>query len=261
MQLFTPEQLYEIGYKVAVFLIIIAATAILARVLRGIFSRALTTSPRVAINTQHYVSWLVWFIGIVFALSQLGLSVDILLLVLTLIAIALIVGERDALKNLSARPFLDLYSQYKVGDKIRIREFCGKVVEINPLNTILINDKSELIIIPNALFLSDIMINKTSGRGWEISVPILIDKKVDVVEFEDAILKMLENLKRYFKKGIKPTCVTTKIDEHVTEITVMVTLRNPKNKGAVVEEINRKAKEILEGMAGKNTEENKVFKK
>jgi small-conductance mechanosensitive channel len=255
MQIFTPEQLYEVGYKVAVFLIIIGATAILVRILRGIFSKVHTASPHFAINIQHYVYWLVWFIGIVFALSQLGLSVDILLFVIALIGIAFIIASRDALKNLSARPFLDLYIQYKVGDNITIREFSGKVVEINPISTILVNDKNELIIIPNALFLSEIMVNKTSSKGWEISIPITIDKKVDVIEFEDAIIDVCRNMRRYFKKGIRPTCATTKINERNTEITVMVTLRNPENKGAVVEEINRRAKEILEEMAEKNTAE------
>jgi small conductance mechanosensitive channel len=255
MQLLTPEQLYDLGIKVAVFLIILGATAVLVRLLRGIFSRVHTTSPQIAINIQHYVYWLVWFIGIVFALSQLGLSVDILLLIITLIGILIIIAGRDALKNLSARLFLDLYTQYKVGDKIMIQEFNGKVVEINPISTILANEKNELINIPNALFLSDIMVNKTSGRGWEITVPILIDKKVDVIEFEEALLDVCKNIRRYLKKGKQPTCATTKIDEHITEITVMVTLRNPENKAVVVEEIHKRAKEILDEMAEKNAEE------
>jgi small-conductance mechanosensitive channel len=254
MQLFTPEQLYGIVYKVAVFLIIIGATAVLARLLKGIFGRALTASPHIAIHTQHYVSWLVWCIGIVFALSQLGLSVEILLVVVTLIGITLIIASRDALKNLSARPFLDLYTQYKVGDTITIREFSGKVVEINLINTILMNDTNELIVIPNALFLSEIIVNKTSSRGWEISVPIMIDKKVDVVKFEDALLEACKDMRRYFMKGIKPMCATTKIDDHITEITLMVTLRNPEKKSMVVEEINTRAKRILDEMAEKNAE-------
>lgn len=255
MQVFTPEQLYAVGYKVAVFFIIIGLTAIFARILRDIFGKALAASPHVAIHTQHYVSWLVWLIGIVFALSQLGLSVDILLLVVALIGIAFIIAGRDALKNLSARPFLDLYTQYKVGDNIKIREYGGKVVEINPINTVLVNDKNELIIIPNALFLTDVIVNKTSSMGWEISVPIVIGKEIDAVEFEDAILEACRDMRRYFKKGTKPTSATTKTDERSTEITVMVTLRDPEDKGAVVEEINRRAKEILDGMAEKNAEE------
>jgi small-conductance mechanosensitive channel len=254
MALFTPEQLTAFGYKVAVFLIILGATAVFARILRGILARALSASPHIAIRAQQYVFWLVWFIGTILALSQLGLSVEILLLVIALIGFALIIAGRDALKSLSARPFLDIYSQYKVGDNITIREFRGNVVEINPITTVLMNEKKELIFVPNALFLSDVMINRTSSRGWEISIPILVDKKIDVIEFEDALITMCKGMRRYFKKGIKPTCATTKIDDHNTEITVLVTLQNPRSKGKVVEEIKRKAKEILDEMSENNAE-------
>jgi small-conductance mechanosensitive channel len=237
----SPE-IYSIVVRILLFFIVITVTAILAWASKFIVGRI---SPHLAVHLQKYVAWLIWAIGLIFAVVQLGLPVEFLLLFIALLGLALILAMRTPLENLLARPFLDLYTHYKVGDTVSMGKYNGKIVEINPLNTILMNENSELIVIPNSLFLKEVLVDRSPRKGWEISIPLLVDKNIDMVEFEEEILKACEGFRSYFKKGTHPTCATTQIDERSRELLLMITLKNPEDKSAVVSAIQGKAKEIM----------------
>jgi len=233
---------------VVTFLFIITGTAVLAAISKGIVGRALRhSSPRLVIQAQQYLSWFVWFVGISFGIGQLGLELNVLLVILGVVGAGILVGMRDVLKNMFSRPFLDFYSQYRVGDEIKIRDYLGKIVEINPLNTVVLTEDEEIIMIPNSLFLQEVSINRSTRAGLEVTLPIIMDKSIDDVEFEKRILEICSKIKG-IRKRPKPVVATTKTNEKIKEITLMFTIRNPEDKGLVLNEVNERANKTLEEM-------------
>lgn len=234
--------------NIVTFLLLIAGTAILAALSKGIVGRALRhSSPRLVIQAQQYLSGFIWFVGIALAIGQLGLEMNVLLVILAIVGAGILIGMRGVLKSMFSRLFLDFYSQYRVGDEIKIQEYLGKIVEINPLSTVLLTEDEELIMIPNSLFLEDVSINKSARAGLEVTLPIIVDKVIDDVEFEKWVLDVCSKIKG-IRKRPKPVVATTKTNEKAKELSLMFTIRNPEDKALVLNEINDRVNKILEEM-------------
>lgn len=142
-------------YPVISFVGVLLATWIFARLLNALLGRLLRRgAPLVAVHVRRLASIFVWLLGIIFALEQLGLRVDLLLLLVGLFGAAFVIANRETLQNLASKYFSDVYIPFKVGDTVKVREYSGKVIEINPMSTVLITDNEELISIPNSILYS-----------------------------------------------------------------------------------------------------------
>ncbi len=256
MDLTSLEKLPLVVLKGMEFALILLLTALASKLAKGVIKRTFRSkAPGLTMYAQQYVYWFVWFIGILFGVAQLGLSVEILLLVAGLFGLGLILAVRGPLENIFARPFLDLFGSCKVGDSIQIGEYKGKVMEINPLNTVLIGRRGELIAVPNSMLLRNVLMNTSTSAGLEITIPIVLDKEIDLVEFEREVLKACEDLKKHIKRGTEPSVVTTRTTEELTELSLILVLRDPEEKGLVVSAINEAVKGLVDAMKMKKERE------
>lgn len=234
------------------FLAIIIATAIIARLFKMLIRGMLRTGmPLITTHVQQIAYMAIWIFGILLALEQLGLRVDLLLLLLGLIGIGIVIAMKDTLQNIASKYFSDIYVPYKVGDLIKIENYSGKVIEINPISTILLTESQELISIPNALFLRKIVMN-ISPQAWkEIIIPIIISKEIDLPEFESEVLKSCNKLKMYFDERFPPILTVRRRDEKSIELTLTLMIKEADKKDEIVSEINQRVKEILASMKRK----------
>jgi len=185
---------YDFLYEIAIFGSILVMTFIASRIfgliIRGVFK---TWMPMMRAHFQRVVSVTIWVIGLMFAFQQLGLRVDFLLLVLGLIGVGALIAVKDTLENIGAKYFSDVYVPFKVGDIIKVAGSTGKVIEINPITTVLLTENEELVSIPNSLFLKEKTENLTPHVWKEILVPITIGSNINLPEFESEILKTCNN--------------------------------------------------------------------
>jgi len=234
---------YSFLYDIARFLVVIFFTAIIAKISRALVARAMkSTSPYLASRIKNYVFVVIWVIGIILAIRQLGASTDVLMLLVALGGIGFIVSAWHVIQNIVSRSFLSLEMQYKAGDIISIKNFSGKVVEITDLNTVLLDDDGNLISVPNVLFLKEIW-KKHVMHGYEITIPIEIKKEIDTVSFEKELINSIKKLKKYFKK--EPNVVTSKTDEKTIELSLILNLKHPEKKGIVTMEINEIVSKLI----------------
>lgn len=234
------------------FVAIIIATWIVSHFLSALLGRLLKRSaPLIAVHARR-LSWiLIWLLGVLFAVEQLGLRVDLLLLLVGLFGGALVVANKETLQNLASKYFSDVYVPFKVGDSIKVREYGGKVVEINPMSTILVTDDEQLISVPNSIFLREIVVN-TSPQAWkEITVPIVISSEIDLPEFETEVLKCCNKLKLHLDERFPPILTVKKREQKSTELILTLMIKEPNRKEAIVSEINPKVAEIIERMRRK----------
>jgi small conductance mechanosensitive channel len=201
-----------------------------------------------AVHIRRIIWVFIWLLGTLLALEQLGLKMDILLLLIGLIGGALIIAAKDVLQNLASRYFSDVYVPFKVGDSINVHKYSGKVIEINPMSTILITDNEEVVSIPNSIFIREAVVNTTHQAWKEAIVPILISSEIDLAEFESEVLKSCNKFKLHLDERFPPIITIKRRDKRSTELVLTLMIKEPGRKDAIISEINSKIGGIIDKM-------------
>lgn len=249
-------QLTQFAIELGAFLLIILVTALIAHISKTLISTALpSSSSYLAARIQRYVFLIIWAVGIILAINQVGVSTDILLLLTALAAIGFFLSAYPVLQNFISRSFLSL--QYRVGDTISIESTSGKVIEITDLNTVLLDGEGNLVSVPNVMFIKSIW-TKFQPSGYELTLPVVIRKDIDTVAFETALLESIVDLKKYFKKLAQ--IVTSKTDDKTTELSLILNLKDPEKKSLVTTEIHEKVEKLKIEFAHKAEEMKKEEK-
>jgi len=105
--------------------------------------------------------YVIYFIAIILALNQIGLSSKILLVILTifliLIVAFIILALKDFIPNIIAGFTIQQKAFFKKGDQIKIKRMEGKVIDITITETKIKTKDNEIIIIPNSLITKNII--------------------------------------------------------------------------------------------------------
>lgn len=231
--------------ELAEFGAIILGTFVVAKifslVVRSVFRNWV---PTVRSHIQKLVSVAVWVVGLAFAFQQLGVRLDFLLLILGLIGLGVLIAVKDTLANVGAKYFSDVYVPFKVGDIIKVAGSTGKVIEINPITTVLLTKKEELVSVPNSIFLREKLRNITPHVWREILVPITIDSKIDLPEFESEVLRACNKIRKYLDERFPPVLTVKSRNQKSVSLILTLMVKDPDKKSEIVEEINKKIFEI-----------------
>ncbi|MCI4362989.1 MAG: mechanosensitive ion channel family protein [Thermoplasmata archaeon] len=227
--------------------LILAITALVARLASYVVGRGMRQSaPQVAAGARRLGAVIVWLIGGIFAIQEVGINSDILLLVIALAGVAVLVALREQLENFGAKYFTDIYSPYKVGDSIRVREFSGKVIEINATSTVLITGDDQLVSIPNSIFMTEVLVN-TSPQAWkELTVPFTLGSGVDLPLFESELLKRLGKLRLRLDRRYPPVLALKSRSAQGTELTLTIMIRRPEERDALSAEVVKRVGETIQ---------------
>ena len=226
--------------------VILVLTWLLAMLVSWLIGGLMTQStPQVTGAARRLGAVLVWLIGGTLAIQEVGLSPDILLLLVGLVGVGAVVAFREPLENYGARYFSGIYTPFKLGDSIRILGFSGKVIEINAMTTVLLTDDEQLISVPNAAFIKEVVVN-ISPQAWkEVTVPITISGNVDLPAFESDLLKNLTKLKHRLDPRFPPVLTTRTRTVGATDLTVTLMLRRPEERDAIILDVNKRIAEVM----------------
>jgi small conductance mechanosensitive channel len=208
------------------------------------------STPQMAGAARRVCYVVVGLIGGTLALQALGVSPDIVLLVVALLGVTALIALRDPLGNYGAKYFSDIYTPFKVGDTIEVLGYSGKVIEINPMTTVLLSDKEQLVSVPNAAMVRDVVVN-TSPQAWkEVTVPVSLPANTDLAAFESELLKALSKLRLRLDARFPPVVTTKARSAQSTDLTLTLMLRRPEDRDAVTSEVNKRISEVLERVRG-----------
>jgi small-conductance mechanosensitive channel len=102
----------------------------------------------------HVVEYFIYFVAIVIALDQLGVTAFVLYsiaaIVLVVLAIAFLLSIKDFIPNFIAGVRLNYKKVFRVGDTITVGSVTGRVKEFGLLETKLASNK-DIIHLPNAI--------------------------------------------------------------------------------------------------------------
>ncbi len=244
----------ELLLNLATVGLILLATWIISRILGSFVSKTLgKLSPAVARQAKQIVTWLIWLIGILIGLGQLGLELTILLAIVTLGGIILAVALRDVLSNVASNWVITSYRPFKIGDWIEVGKCFGRVVDITWMDTILMTADNEMVYIPNSKITQNIVINRTTQGGTRISVPLIVDKALDLSDVEKTLLEIGTELSEELIPDSKPEVRVTNLNTHSIKLALLLKINNPAKGKLIASEVRKKAKKRLDEIQRKTS--------
>ncbi len=111
---------------------------------------------RVVDLTAVYV---IWVIGILVALREVGIEVTAFLASLGIVGLSVAFAAKTILSNVLAGVTLTADRNFRVGDRIEVGEYVGDVMEINLHKTIIRTLKNEVVMIPNDVLGRKVIVN------------------------------------------------------------------------------------------------------
>lgn len=103
----------------------------------------------------RFVSYFIYFIAIIMALNQIGITSAILYIiagaVMVIVIVSLILAIKDFIPNVIAGFFIHQKRNLKEGDFIKVKKIEGKIIHINLVETRIKTKSNDIIYIPNSL--------------------------------------------------------------------------------------------------------------
>jgi small-conductance mechanosensitive channel len=204
------------------------------------------SAPQLTAAARRIGPAIVWTIGLLLAVQEAGLSIEILAVVVVLFGIAAILALRQPLENLGAKYFSDVYSPFRVGDSIAVGAFSGKVIEINAMSTVLLAEDDRLVAIPNSTLMREVVVNASPQAWKKLTVPISVPASADLARVENEILKSLTKLRVRLDKRYPPNLSVKARTDQSVDLVLTLMIRRPEERDSILAEVNRRVHAALQ---------------
>lgn len=107
---------------------------------------------------------------------------------LTIVAMAIAVLFRDYITNMLSGLFIMFSEQLSVGDRIKVGEHKGRIVDVTFANIILQNEEDDIVMVPNNMVFTNSMVNLSAHRSnlftVKFELPLYVATDVEMLEKE-----------------------------------------------------------------------------
>lgn len=114
---------------------------------------------------------------------------------LTIVAMAITVLFRDYITNLISGLFIMFSEQWSIGDRIKVGNHKGRIIDINFANIEIQNEEDDIVLVPNNFVLTNPMVNLSAHRSnlFTVKFELPLSVAVDIVNLESNIRAFLCN--------------------------------------------------------------------
>lgn len=164
----------------AIMLGAIAVAIAANRIARSIVSRSLGAGFG-AIITARIIGYLIFLIGLVYALNTLGVRVAPLLGALGLSGLVLALALQKVVENFVGALILQTRRPFTVGDTVQLDDHTGVVTDVDARTVVLRGLDGSMIRLPNMDVLNSAIVNLTreSARRSELQVGVAYDSDLE----------------------------------------------------------------------------------
>jgi small-conductance mechanosensitive channel len=152
--------------KIVFACVLVIATWILLKWLRGFLTRLEHHNPRLRFlfrQVEPPLRIIIWFGALFLAADIIAPSKEAFLAALASAAVAIGLGLQDLIKNLVGGLVIVTDRPYQTGDRIKVGDATGEVVQIGLRSTKLLNSDGALLTVPNAEVLNRVTFNSNAG--------------------------------------------------------------------------------------------------
>jgi len=184
-------------FKLLVFALILFVFHLLAKAARKIVRKAVSTSKlsfsqllqKMFVNTAGNV---VWIVGILVALSQLGFSLGPVLAGLGIMGFIVGFALQETLGNFAAGMMILIYRPYDVGDLIEAVGVFGKVSAMSMVSTTILTLDHQTLVVPNGKIWGDVIKNVTAQKVRRVDMVFGISYTDDIPKTEKVLEAILD---------------------------------------------------------------------
>ena len=111
------------------------------------------------------VGWGVVFLGVILALSVMGVDMVPVVLIIVLVVAFLVLSGQSLMQNWAAGLLLQARAPYRPGDRIESMDYIGYVEETNVRSVVVRTGDGQIVHIPNVDVLKNPLVNRTGHEG------------------------------------------------------------------------------------------------
>lgn len=182
--------------KLIVFILILMASRTLSKLTRRWAERGMSKVNLSVLLRHMTVSTaanLVMFLGIMLALSQLGISLGPLLAGLGVLGFIIGFALQDTLGNFASGMMILIYRPYDVGDVIEAAGVSGKVEDMSLVYTVIHTFDNQKMVVPNSKIWGDVIRNVTSQTIRRVDLVFGISYGDDIEKAEQVLMDIVDN--------------------------------------------------------------------
>jgi len=114
---------------------------------------------------------------------------------MTIVAMAIAVTFREYITNMISGLILMFSEQFSIGDRIKVGEYNGKIVDITLANIVIKNDDDDIVLIPNNAAFTEKVVNKSVHQSNKLSVKfeLPLHSAMFMEQLEADLRKLLKN--------------------------------------------------------------------
>ena len=120
----------------------------------------------------NFIFYVIILIGLIFAFTKMGFNISTFLVILGSIGIAIAFGFQNLIQQIISGIIILLFKYFNLGDLVKIKADVGYVKDFNLVNTTIITNKGEVIVIPNNTITVDAFTNYTTNDQIFITIDV-----------------------------------------------------------------------------------------
>ena len=136
---------------------------------------------------------LIVMVGVLIALSQIGISLGPLLAGLGIAGFIIGFAMQDALSNFASGMLILFYRPFDVGDTVEVGGVRGKVRSMSLVNTTIMTFDNQALVVPNNLIWSTVIKNVTAQRTRRVDLTFGISYGDDIKKAERVFLEIVKD--------------------------------------------------------------------
>ncbi|XP_042497590.1 mechanosensitive ion channel protein 1, mitochondrial-like [Macadamia integrifolia] len=213
--------------------VIISFVWFLHRWKANVFSRALAAQNVARLDREKLLtldnlsSVGLFVLGMMAFAEACGVAVQSILTVGGIGGVATAFAARDILGNVLSGLSMQFSKPFSLGDTIKAGSIEGQVVEMGLTTTSLLNAEKFPVIVPNSMFSSQVIVNKSRApwRAMATKIPFRTDDLEKIPLISEDIKSRLRSHPKVFLGEEAPYCFLSQIENSYAELTIGCNLK------------------------------------
>ncbi|KAL9359980.1 hypothetical protein Peur_048103 [Populus x canadensis] len=166
-------------------------------------------------------------IGLMALAEACGVAVQSFLTVGGIGGVATAFAAKDVLGNVLSGLSMQFSKPFSLGDTIKAGSIEGQVVEMGLTTTSLLNVEQFPVLVPNSLFSSQVIVNKSRAQWRAVvsKIPVIVDDVEKIPQISNDIKSMLNSNPNIFLGKEAPYCYLSRIENSFAELTLGCNLK------------------------------------
>jgi len=111
----------------------------------------------------NFVFYVLILIGLIFAFTKMGFNISTFLVILGSVGIAIAFGFQNLIQEIISGILILIFRYFNLGDLVKVKGDIGYILDFNLINTTIMTNSGEVIIIPNNTITTDAFTNYTKN--------------------------------------------------------------------------------------------------